>query len=158
MENIDKVADFHRATQAPILDKPEIPSMKRAELRLELLSEELQELEDAIYKSRNLTEVLDALCDLQYILNGTILEFGMKDVFQEAFDEVHASNMSKFCTSTHEAQQSCFKYSDNNVEAYYKKVGPVHVIYRSADDKTLKGINYFEPKLKAILSNFVSKK
>lgn len=155
-ENIEKVAEFHKATKSPILESPAIPDMKRADLRLELLEEELKELETAAYK-RDLVEVLDALCDLQYILNGTILEFGLQDVFQTAFQEVHDSNMSKFCKSTLEAQHSCFKLGDNKVEAYYKKVGPVHVIFRSSDDKILKGINFFQPKLKKILEEFKKK-
>lgn len=63
-------------------------------LRLQLLQEELAELAEAIYQE-DLVACLDALCDLQYVLDGTILSLGMQDIFWEAFVEVHKSNMTK---------------------------------------------------------------
>lgn len=148
---IDKVAEFHKVTAAPVLKNPEVPEVKRVDLRMTLLEEELKEFEEAAYK-RDIVGVLDALCDLQYILNGTILEFGLQDVFEEAFTEVHASNMSKFCKTTWEAQESCKRLQlQKKVDAYYKLIGGRHVIYRSSDDKILKGMGFFEPKLKQIL-------
>ena len=48
-------------------------------------------------KDNNLTEVADAPCDLQYVLAGAILEFGMGAKFRALFSEVHCSNMSKAC-------------------------------------------------------------
>ena len=43
----------------------------------------------------NLVEVLDALCDMQVILDGTFLEFGMLNIKEAAMKEVHLSNMTK---------------------------------------------------------------
>lgn len=43
----------------------------------------------------DLVEVLDALCDIQYVLDGTFLEFGLHDFKLDAMGEVHSSNMSK---------------------------------------------------------------
>jgi predicted HAD superfamily Cof-like phosphohydrolase len=40
-------------------------------------------------------EIADALCDLQYVLSGAILEFGFGGKFKSLFEEVHRSNMSK---------------------------------------------------------------
>ena len=68
------VSDFHRLFDAPILDIPQIPDLKRATLRVSLLQEELDEFKDAI-TDNNLVEVADALGDLQYVLSGAILEF-----------------------------------------------------------------------------------
>jgi predicted HAD superfamily Cof-like phosphohydrolase len=150
-ENIlDKVEKFHKATGAPVLSAPVIPDESRADLRVSLLEEELEELKKAITDG-DIVEVLDALADLQYILAGTVLEFGMKDIFQEAFNEVQRSNMSKFCEVTSDARESVNKYYDKGVEAYYKKVGDLHVVYRIRDNKILKGRHFTEPKLKALL-------
>lgn len=63
-------------------------------LRLALITEELAELASAA-DERDATQTLDALCDLQYVLDGTVLAFGMDGVADEAFRRVHESNMSK---------------------------------------------------------------
>ncbi len=63
-------------------------------MRISILEEEVQELREAV-AAGDLVEVLDALCDIQYVLDGTFLEFGMHGVKTEAVAEVHASNMSK---------------------------------------------------------------
>lgn len=63
-------------------------------LRLALITEELTELAQSLYE-RDAEQTLDALCDLQYVLDGSVLAFGMNDVADEAFCRVHASNMSK---------------------------------------------------------------
>lgn len=63
-------------------------------LRLQLIQEELSELALALSQKR-IVDVLDALVDLQYVISGTILTFGLQDKFDAAFQEVHLSNMSK---------------------------------------------------------------
>ena len=40
-------------------------------------------------------EVLDALADIGYILAGTIINHGMQHIYDDAFNEVHRSNMAK---------------------------------------------------------------
>ena len=47
-------------------------------------------------------KVADALADLQYVLAGAVLEFGMGDRFASIFNEVQRSNMSKACTTVEE--------------------------------------------------------
>lgn len=66
-------------------------------LRLQLLQEELGELAEAI-RDGDLLAALDALCDIQYVLDSATLALGMQDIFKEAFDEVHRANMSKLGT------------------------------------------------------------
>ena len=39
--------------------------------------------------------LLKELCDLQYVLSGTVISFGFKEIFQPAFNRVHESVMSK---------------------------------------------------------------
>lgn len=94
MKTITQVGEFHRAFNVPVKFSPELPDSERQELRIKLLYEELQELQDAM-ATGDLTGVLDALCDLQYVLDGTFLEFGMGHIKTLAFYEVHRSNMSK---------------------------------------------------------------
>ena len=73
---LNKVADFHHTFNHPHLDTPQIPSENRCRLRVALIREELKELEAAI-KDNDLVEVADALCDIQYVLAGAVLEFGL---------------------------------------------------------------------------------
>ena len=84
---LNSVAEFHRTFQHPILDNPQIPHKDRCKLRVALLQEELNELKDAI-ADNDIVEVADALADIQYVLSGAILEFGLGNKFQALFDEV----------------------------------------------------------------------
>ena len=151
-ESLKQVAEFHKTFKHPILDQPTIPEEKRSALRVELISEELKELAEAI-KDNDLTEVADALCDIQYVLSGAILEFGMGDKFKELFDEVQRSNMSKACVSEQEAQATVDHYTNNRqTPCYYKEIDGKWLVYRTADEKTLKSINYSPADLKSILN------
>lgn len=87
------VEEFHTKFLVNLENVPCIPK-ERTDLRVSLIQEELNELKDAI-ADNNMVEVLDALVDLQYVLSGTILEFGLQHVFEDAFREVHSSNMTK---------------------------------------------------------------
>ena len=87
------VKEWHEAFDVPVVDAPSIPK-ERAQMRLAILEEEVGELRAAV-EVGDLIEVLDALCDIQYVLDGTFLEFGLHGVKQDAMEEVHASNMSK---------------------------------------------------------------
>ena len=64
------------------------------ELRIKLLTEEVQEYAEAA-RNNDMVEVLDALADIGYILAGTIINHGMQNIYDAAFDEVHRSNMAK---------------------------------------------------------------
>ncbi|WP_286849963.1 nucleoside triphosphate pyrophosphohydrolase family protein, partial [Sphingobacterium sp. UBA7253] len=101
-KTLSSVAEFHKTFQHPILDTPTIPSEQRCALRVSLIAEELKELEEAI-QDKDLVEIADALCDIQYVLAGAVLEFGLKDKFSALFDEVQRSNMSKACKDEAEA-------------------------------------------------------
>ena len=97
-------------------------------------------------------EIADALCDIQYVLSGAILEFGMGDKFKLLFDEVQRSNMSKACNSIEEAEATVKHYSnERNTPCYYKEKDGKYLVYRTSDDKTLKSINYSPADLKSIL-------
>ena len=121
IDSLNQVAEFHSTFHHPILKKPTIPSEDRCKLRVELIREELEELSDAI-KDKDLVEVADALCDIQYVLSGAVLEFGLGDNFVELFNEVQRSNMSKACKSVEEAEATLAHYKQKDgTEGYYKE-------------------------------------
>jgi predicted HAD superfamily Cof-like phosphohydrolase len=151
MNYISKVSEFHKTFDAPILETPQIPSEERCQLRVSLLQEELNELKDAI-NDGNLVEIADALCDIQYVLSGAILEFGMGATFDELFDEVQRSNMSKACSSIQEAIETISHYKKKDgTESTYKQLGDKWIVYRISDNKVLKSINYSPANLKNII-------
>jgi predicted HAD superfamily Cof-like phosphohydrolase len=88
------VHEFHRVFGVLNLDTPDISDEEVNRLRVSLLNEELDELEDALGR-RDMVEVLDALIDLQYVLDGAFWSFGMAHLKEAGLNEVHASNMSK---------------------------------------------------------------
>ena len=150
-KSLTSVAEFHKTFQHPILDSPQIPSEARCKLRVSLIQEELNELQEAI-ADKNLVEIADALCDIQYVLSGAILEFGMKDKFSELFDEVQRSNMSKACKTQEEAEATMKHYFEKDgTESYFREVDGLFLVFRKADDKTLKSVNYSPADLKGIL-------
>lgn len=152
LDALNQVAEFHRTFKHPILDQPTIPSPERCRLRVALLAEELKELQDAIAQ-QDLVEIADALCDLQYVLAGAILEFGLGKHFPALFDEVQRSNMSKSCDSLAEAEATVQHYREaKGEESYIRQEGEHFLVYRNVDNKTLKSINYSPADLARILS------
>lgn len=151
IDSLNQVSDFHKTFKHPILDSPQIPHESRSSLRVSLLAEELKELEEAI-EQNDLVEIADALCDIQYVLSGAVLEFGLGNRFVELFNEVQRSNMSKACSSLQEAKETIEYYKRNKgTEAYYREEDGKFLVYRKADDKTLKSINYSPADLKKII-------
>ncbi len=151
LDALNQVAEFHRVFKHPIEPEPVIPAPGRCQLRVELISEELKELEQAI-ADKDMVEIADALCDIQYVLSGAVLEFGLGNKFRTLFDEVQRSNMSKTCVSLEEAKATQAHYKQTKeVDSYIVKEGDKFLVYRSSDDKTLKSINYSPADLKSIL-------
>lgn len=145
------VADFHTTFQHPILPEPSIPDEERCNLRIALIAEELKELEAAI-RDKDIVEVADALCDIQYVLSGAILEFGLAAKFHELFAEVQRSNMSKACASEDEARQTIeYHRNKDGTECYYRREGEKWLVYRKSDNKTIKSVGYSPADLKKIL-------
>lgn len=149
---LDQVEEFHKTFKAPVLPSPQLAPADRAKLRVSLIQEELNELQEAIEKG-NLVEVADALCDLQYVLSGTVLEFGMKDKFEKMFEEVHRSNMSKACNERMGVENTLRHYREQGVEASYvfSKETRKYLIRRNSDKKILKSIHYSPADLASIL-------
>jgi predicted HAD superfamily Cof-like phosphohydrolase len=145
------VAEFHETFKHPIQPHPIIPSEDRCKLRVALIAEELKELEGAV-RDKDIVEVADALCDIQYVLSGAILEFGLAGKFKDLFEEVQRSNMSKACSSEEEAQKTVEYYrTKDGTECYYKREGDKWLVYRKSDNKTIKSVGYSPANLKQIL-------
>ena len=152
-KSLQSVAEFHKTFKHPILESPQIPDDKRCKLRVSLLVEELNELVEGI-KSKDIVEVADAFCDLQYVLSGAILEFGLADKFKELFDEVQRSNMSKACNNELEAKDTVAHYKlEKGVDCYYEEADGKYLVFRREDRKTLKSIYYSEANLRRIIEN-----
>jgi predicted HAD superfamily Cof-like phosphohydrolase len=148
---LNHVAAFHHLFDAPILPSPAIPDPDRCALRINLLQEELNELKESI-DNNDLIGIADALGDIQYVLSGAILEFGLADRFAAIFDEIQRSNMSKTCQTMLEAEKTALFYQDEKgFETRIVQKGDVFLVYRLSDFKVLKSVNYSEADLKSIL-------
>ncbi len=149
---LSQVAEFHQTFRLPILQEPTIPSEARCQLRINLLAEELKELEQAI-EDQDLVEIADALCDLQYVLSGAVLEFGLGHLFNSLFEEVQRSNMSKVCATMEDAEATLEHYRQKDgTEGFIEPSEDNFLVYRQADKKVLKSVKYSAANLKAILN------
>jgi len=63
-------------------------------IRLQLIQEELMEFAEGIFNG-DIVESLDALGDLQYVVDGSFLTLGLGDLKLPAVAEIHRSNMTK---------------------------------------------------------------
>lgn len=151
-QGLNNVAEFHKAFDLPILETPTIPNEKRCELRVSLLQEELDELKQAI-KDNDLVEIADALSDLQYVLSGAILEFGLADKFDDLFEEVQRSNMSKICKTLDEARLTQEHYKSNkDTNSHIIEKDGQFFVYRDEDKKVLKSVAYSPAELSKIVN------
>jgi predicted HAD superfamily Cof-like phosphohydrolase len=109
-----QVTAFHDAMSQPILEVPAVPADERVRLRLRLVTEECFELVDACVNAPaavkalfeealkiidkevlkvDLPNVADALGDIDYVVEGTRLEFGINGAPIAA--EIHRANLEK---------------------------------------------------------------
>jgi predicted HAD superfamily Cof-like phosphohydrolase len=148
---LNLVAEFHRTFKHPILHSPAIPDENRCKLRVALIAEELKELEVAILE-KDIVSIADALCDIQYVLSGAILEFGLGEKFAALFEEVQRSNMSKACNTEEEAKATIdFYRKKDGTECYTRQEDGKWLVYRTSDNKTIKSINYSPADLDRIV-------
>ena len=149
-QSLTSVALFHETFKHPVLPIPTIPNQTRCDLRVSLLAEELKELQEGI-ENKDIVEIADALCDLQYVLSGAILEFGLGEKFKELFDEVQRSNMSKACKSIEEAKATVVHYELKGTPCFFEQEGDLFLVFREGDRKTLKSVGYSPADLEEII-------
>ena len=123
MSNFNKVGTFMKTFGQEVKTKPSFSSDKINKLRIDLIKEELEELQEAM-KNNDLLEVADALTDILYVTYGAGHAFGID--LDKCFDEVQNSNMSKL---------------GENGDPIYNESG-----------KVMKGPNYFKPDLSKFVS------
>ena len=123
MTNFEKVKQFMQTFGQEVKTKASLSDEKTNQLRLDLITEELEELKNAM-ESKDLLEVADALTDILYVTYGAGHAFGIN--LDKCFDEVQNSNMSKL---------------GNNGKPIYNESG-----------KVMKGPDYFKPDLSKFLS------
>ena len=123
MSNFNKVGTFMKTFSQEVKTKPSFSSDKINKLRVDLIKEELDELQEAM-KNNDLLEVADALTDILYVTYGAGHAFGID--LDKCFEEVQNSNMSKL---------------DENGKPIYNESG-----------KVMKGPNYFKPDLSKFVS------
>ena len=175
---LGKVKEFMTTFGQPVLDKPTPLPEDRQKLRIALIFEELKEYAEAsgmveyfaklcdehyvdihnnpnpdiqIVEVINEVEQLDALLDLQYVLSGAVHEHGFGEIFDEAFEEVHSSNMSKACPDIATAFRTVAKYAEEGIEVHCDTNSLPIVIYRAEDNKVLKSIDYKPAQLAQFL-------
>ena len=122
MSNFNKVGTFMKTFGQEVKTKPSFSSDKINKLRIDLIKEELDELQEAM-KNNDLLEVADALTDILYVTYGAGHAFGID--LDKCFDEVQNSNMSKL------GEDGKPIYNENG--------------------KVMKGPNYFKPNLNQFL-------
>ena len=123
MTNFEKVKQFMQTFGQEVKTKSSFSDEKTNQLRLDLISEELEELKNAM-ESKDLLEVADALTDILYVTYGAGHAFGIN--LDKCFDEVQNSNMSKL---------------GSDGKPIYNESG-----------KVMKGPDYFKPDLSKYLS------
>ncbi len=124
------VRDWERQFDGVIANRLNIDNPKLNDFRVSLIQEELNELKEALAQG-NATKALDALTDIQWVLDGTYLALGLAPLKGAAFKEVFRSNMTK--------------------------LGPDgKPMKREPDGKILKGPAYQPPQLATLLSLYVN--
>lgn len=93
-ETLDYVRDFYKRFGVKIEQEPTIPEEKVWRLRIDLVKEELAEVEEAV-NQKDLVNLLKELTDLQYVLDGLYLTFGLDRYKILAMRDVHKSNLTK---------------------------------------------------------------
>lgn len=122
MSNFEKVKNFMITYGQEVKESASFPDENIIKLRIKLIQEELEELEQAL-NDKNLLEVADALTDILYVTYGAGHSFGIN--LDACFEEVQRSNMSKL---------------DEDGKPIYNEYG-----------KVMKGPNFSKPNLKQFI-------
>lgn len=74
------------------------------------------EIKENVETPMNKVEVLDGLCDLQYVLSGSVIKLGLDSMFDEAFLAVHENNMDKKYDTYADVKKRANKWEKQNTE------------------------------------------
>ena len=93
IDSLNQVAEFHKTFNA-YFRKSSDSFCRKMQPKNSFSSGRIKQLKQTI-EDQDIVEIADALCDLQYVLSGAVLEFGLGEKFVDLFNEVQRSNMSK---------------------------------------------------------------
>ena len=153
------VGDFMEVFGQQVNCEPTLRDRETQDLRIDLISEELEELQLAI-TNNDIVEVADALTDLLYVVYGAGASFGID--LDKAFHLVHESNMSKVCKDKATAERTVQWYK----EQYAAKTQPYdtpamrpdpvdptkYIVYNASTGKVLKSIEYNPVSFESLLA------
>ena len=117
-----QVQQFNKTYKVPVVSIPTVPDEPEATRMVNLITEELMELNEAI-DNRDIIEFADAVADILYVTAQQAVVLGLP--VDALLREVHRSNMSKL---------------DDNGEPILRE-----------DGKVLKGSNFTPPDISGIL-------
>merc|ERR1712176_1018255 len=111
-------------------------------------------------KAKDMTETIDALGDILYVVYGAGGAFGID--LDRAFDLIHKSNMTKLCKTEDEAKETVQWYKDNQTgpEGKYPYDTPAYRLspdgqyyapFNESTGKILKSVNYAPVTFDSIL-------
>jgi predicted HAD superfamily Cof-like phosphohydrolase len=127
---IKNVELFHYLFKHPIGTELRLLTPEEVNKRYNYIREELDEFQQA----KTIDQQFDAMLDMLYFIFGNFVIAGYDGkIVEEGFLEVQASNMTKLGEDG-------------------------KPIYKEGDGKIMKGPNYREPQLQAIIDKFISKK
>lgn len=169
-----QVLHFHMVSGQPVKFRPEIPSEDRVRARLTFMTEEFLELLRAALNADstgfiddaeralmmavrkvplrvNMPEFIDALGDIDFISEGTRLEFGVNG--KPVAEAIYEANMAKF--PIHEACKGAgcdFKDYDGRVAGLpYCMCRDGHLVYLRLDGKIGKPTGWEPPNIAGVL-------
>jgi predicted HAD superfamily Cof-like phosphohydrolase len=132
---------------------PTIPEKMERDFIYNFIQEELDEYKVAA-DDGDIIGVMDAFCDIMYVLSAGIMAYGLKDKFLAAYGEVQASNLSKSCATEEEADATAkFRAAASQRPCHFEKRGDKYIVYRSEDRKVQKSLSYFAPNLKQFFTD-----
>ena len=157
---INRVANWSRIGGLPKTNEPGVTDSSTQKSHYEQIVEELDELHTAIERdTQDIVEIADALGDLVWVALRMTMVHGLD--INYVMTKIYDSNMSKFCNSKEEAEETVTAYMSGEhpnkkgkkIKCYFQEMdnGRYYVIKREKDHKVLKSINYIEPDFTELL-------
>ena len=109
--NFELILEFNRSFGVPIYSEKQLDifekNPKLVEFRVSLINEEIQELTDAV-KNKDFVEIIDALTDIEYVVLGAYVAFGINADTVYNLDK-QLDMYDDYClTLTHTVQKDIF--------------------------------------------------